>query len=82
MTTVPELAHQPLLLMDVGGGSTEFILGQGENRHFCQSFRLGVLRLYEKMPPGDPPSARQLPNAANGSRVFSWAKFARRWNRR
>ena len=60
VTTVPELAHQPLLLMDVGGGSTEFILGQGEHRHFCQSFRLGVLRLLEQLPPGDPPTARRL----------------------
>jgi exopolyphosphatase / guanosine-5'-triphosphate,3'-diphosphate pyrophosphatase len=60
VTTVPELAHLPLLLMDVGGGSTEFILGQGEHRHFCKSFRLGVLRLFEQMPPGDPPSARRL----------------------
>ena len=29
VTTDPELARAPLLLLDVGGGSTEFILGRG-----------------------------------------------------
>jgi exopolyphosphatase/guanosine-5'-triphosphate,3'-diphosphate pyrophosphatase len=60
VTNAPEFAGQPLLLLDVGGGSTEFILGQGEHRHFCRSFPLGVLRLFEKFPPADPPTVRQL----------------------
>jgi exopolyphosphatase/guanosine-5'-triphosphate,3'-diphosphate pyrophosphatase len=60
VTNAPEFAGQPLLILDVGGGSTEFILGQGEERHFCRSFPLGVLRLFEKLPPADPPAARQL----------------------
>ena len=60
VTTSAELARQPLMLLDVGGGSTEFILGQGEHRHFCRSFPLGALRLLEKLPPSDPPTARQL----------------------
>jgi exopolyphosphatase/guanosine-5'-triphosphate,3'-diphosphate pyrophosphatase len=57
VTTDPALATRPLLLLDVGGGSTEFILGQGEQRHFCQSFRLGTVRLLETIPPDDPPTA-------------------------
>jgi exopolyphosphatase/guanosine-5'-triphosphate,3'-diphosphate pyrophosphatase len=60
VTTDPELARQPLLLLDVGGGSTEFILGQGEHKHFRKSFRLGTVRLLEKLPPSDPPTAQQL----------------------
>jgi exopolyphosphatase/guanosine-5'-triphosphate,3'-diphosphate pyrophosphatase len=60
VNTDPELAQLPLLLLDVGGGSTEFILGQGEQRQFCQSFQLGTVRLMEKFPPGDPPAAQQL----------------------
>src|SRR5581483_1703046 len=44
-TTDPELARQPLLLLDVGGGSTEFIVGQGEHKHFRHSFPLGTVRL-------------------------------------
>lgn len=60
VTTDPALASRPLLLLDVGGGSSEFILGQGEQRHFCQSFRLGTVRLLETIPPDDPPTAAGL----------------------
>src|SRR3954470_22042102 len=55
VTTDPELARQPLLLLDVGGGSTEFILGHGEHKHFRESFPLGTVRLMEKFPHADPP---------------------------
>ncbi len=60
VTTDPELGRQPLLLLDVGGGSTEFILGRGKHQHFSKSFRLGTVRLLEKLPPGDPPTPEQL----------------------
>ncbi len=56
VTTDAELAGQPLLLLDVGGGSTEFILGQGEHKHFAHSFPLGTVRLLEKFPHSDPPT--------------------------
>lgn len=60
VTTDPRLAHEPLLLLDVGGGSTEFILGCGEHKHFRHSFHLGTVRLLEKMPHGDPPQPEEL----------------------
>jgi len=60
VTTDPELAKKPLLIMDVGGGSTEFILGQGAHKHFRQSFQLGTVRLLEKLAVSDPPPAAQL----------------------
>lgn len=60
VTTDPALARLPLLLLDVGGGSTEFILGQGEYKHFRQSFRLGTVRLLETIPPSDPPTREEL----------------------
>ena len=50
------LAKQPLLLLDVGGGSTEFIVGQGIKKHFAHSFPLGTVRLLEKFPHSDPPT--------------------------
>ncbi len=56
VTTDPDLAKVPLLLLDVGGGSTEFILGQGDQKHFARSFPLGTVRLLEKFPHGDPPT--------------------------
>jgi len=44
VTTDPTLAKDPLLLLDVGGGSTEFILGQGEHKHCRANFGLGSVR--------------------------------------
>ena len=58
--TDPRLANEPLLLLDVGGGSTEFILGQGERKYFRHSFSLGTVRLLEQFPHGDPPAASEL----------------------
>jgi len=60
VTTDPELAGVPLLLLDVGGGSTEFILGQGERTHFAHSFTLGTVRLLEKFPHSDPPTRAEF----------------------
>lgn len=59
VTTDPELSKLPLLLLDVGGGSTEFILGHGAQKDFRQSFLLGTVRLLEKFPHGDPPSSKE-----------------------
>ena len=55
-----ELANTPLLLLDVGGGSTEFILGHGAKKSFAHSFPLGTVRLLEKFPPGDPPTRSEF----------------------
>jgi exopolyphosphatase/guanosine-5'-triphosphate,3'-diphosphate pyrophosphatase len=60
VTTDPALAAVPLLLLDVGGGSTEFILGKGNEKHFSASFPLGTVRLLEQMPPSDRPLAKEL----------------------
>jgi len=59
-TSNPRLAREPLLLLDVGGGSTEFILGQGDQKHFRQSYPLGAVRLLEKIPHSDPPKPEEL----------------------
>ena len=60
VTTDKRLAKHPLLLLDVGGGSTEFILGHGEHKHFRHSFALGTVRLLEKIPHSDPPKKSEL----------------------
>lgn len=60
VTSDPQLASDPLLILDVGGGSTEFILGQGEHKHFRESFPLGSVRLLEKFPHSDPPTPGEL----------------------
>jgi exopolyphosphatase/guanosine-5'-triphosphate,3'-diphosphate pyrophosphatase len=60
VTSDPRLAKTPLLLLDVGGGSTEFILGHGTKKSFAHSFPLGTVRLMEKFPHSDPPTTAQF----------------------
>jgi exopolyphosphatase/guanosine-5'-triphosphate,3'-diphosphate pyrophosphatase len=60
VTTDPNLAAQRLLILDVGGGSTEFILGEGNHHLFQKSFPMGSVRLLEKLRPQDPPSIADL----------------------
>ncbi len=70
VTTDAELAQVPLLILDVGGGSTEFILGQGEHKHFRQSFRVGTVRLLETIPHSDPPTREELAETRQWLREF------------
>ena len=56
----PALEHEQFLLLDAGGGSTEFILGRGKERYFCESFPLGTVRLMERFPHSDPPKEEEL----------------------
>ncbi|MEI8041865.1 MAG: hypothetical protein WCL11_10680 [Verrucomicrobiota bacterium] len=60
VTSDPRLAQTPLLLLDVGGGSTELILGRGEHTSFRQSFPIGTVRLLERFPHADPPAPAEL----------------------
>jgi exopolyphosphatase/guanosine-5'-triphosphate,3'-diphosphate pyrophosphatase len=60
VTSDPRFHGKPLLILDVGGGSTEFILGDQERHTFRQSFPIGSVRLLEKLRPLDPPSLQDL----------------------
>lgn len=60
VTSNPEFARQTVLVLDVGGGSTEFILGSGRQKLFSESHPLGSVRLMEKIPHSDPPTAGEL----------------------
>src|SRR3954471_1236318 len=55
----PKLAEQALLVMDIGGGSTEFIVGAKGERRAGKSFQIGSVRLLEKFPPSDPPTEKE-----------------------
>lgn len=55
VTTDPLFKNHDLLVMDVGGGSTEFVFGRGDHRTFARSFQIGSVRLLEKFPHSDPP---------------------------
>jgi exopolyphosphatase/guanosine-5'-triphosphate,3'-diphosphate pyrophosphatase len=70
VATEAALAQSPLLLLDVGGGSTEFILGHGQKKSFAHSFPLGTVRLMEKFPPSDPPTAAEFADGRDWVKNF------------
>ena len=49
-----------LLVVDIGGGSTEIVIGQGRESTFHTSLQAGVVRHTERQLPSDPPSASEL----------------------
>jgi exopolyphosphatase / guanosine-5'-triphosphate,3'-diphosphate pyrophosphatase len=55
-TSGTDFARTPLLLLDVGGGSSEFIVGHGGHKSFARSYPIGTVRLMEKFPHADPPT--------------------------
>ena len=54
---------RPALVLDIGGGSTELILGH-DRPQACESRQIGSVRLTERLLPGDPPSQGALAAAA------------------
>jgi exopolyphosphatase/guanosine-5'-triphosphate,3'-diphosphate pyrophosphatase len=56
VTSDVTFATDPLLVMDVGGGSTEFIAGQGTRKTYRNSFKIGTVRLLEGIQIQDPPT--------------------------
>jgi exopolyphosphatase/guanosine-5'-triphosphate,3'-diphosphate pyrophosphatase len=48
----------PLFLVDVGGGSTEFVVSDGSRVLFSESLPLGVVRLADRFSRNDPPSEK------------------------
>jgi len=72
--TNPKLAREPILLLDVGGGSTEFIVGMGDEIHFRHSHPLGAVRLMEKLPHSDPPRPEELTACREWLKKFFDAK--------
>jgi len=70
VTTDRQFAHTPLLILDVGGGSTEFILGSGGHSHFRESFPIGTVRLLEKIAVTDPPKETEFNTGCDWVRAF------------
>ena len=56
----PRYASAAVLILDIGGGSTEFILGEKRVPVFRHSFELGTVRLLEKLALPDAPTAESL----------------------
>lgn len=54
------LENSPSLLVDIGGGSVEFIIADHEKTHFLTSHKIGVARLRADFVDADPPTAKQI----------------------
>jgi exopolyphosphatase/guanosine-5'-triphosphate,3'-diphosphate pyrophosphatase len=48
------------LILDIGGGSNEFILTQNNDPFWKQSFPLGMARIIEQIPPSDPITPEEI----------------------
>jgi len=70
VTSAPGLAGQRLLILDVGGGSTEFILGHAGHLDYRESFPLGSVRVFERFRPADAPSPAELAAVRGWLREF------------
>lgn len=57
---VPELKDEKILIMDIGGGSTEFIIGNKEKIFWIKSYAIGGSRLIELFKPHNPPEPDEL----------------------
>lgn len=51
---------EPTLVVDIGGGSTELIVGTGDEISFHDSLQAGVVRHSERCISNDPPTAEEL----------------------
>ncbi len=57
LKSFPALARGPLVVMDVGGGSTELIVGANGSIESLVSVPIGSVRMAERYLHGDPPTA-------------------------
>jgi exopolyphosphatase / guanosine-5'-triphosphate,3'-diphosphate pyrophosphatase len=55
-----DLGNKPILILDIGGGSNEFIIADSKKIYWKQSFDLGMARMLEKFKPGDPISPEEV----------------------
>ena len=56
-------ARGPFVVVDLGGGSTEVVLGDGDGVHAAYSTDIGCVRLTERCLHDDPPTAEQVAQA-------------------
>jgi exopolyphosphatase/guanosine-5'-triphosphate,3'-diphosphate pyrophosphatase len=61
-------ASEPTVVIDVGGGSTEFVVGRGRDAGFHVSLQAGVVRMSERHIDSDPPEPEQLQALADDVR--------------
>lgn len=60
VTSDPDFVEGPVLIVDVGGGSTEWVVGESGVTRLRLSTPIGTARLLELQPPSDPPTSMDL----------------------
>lgn len=61
-----DFADERLVVVDIGGGSTEIVVGQaGYNPEKAYSFNVGCRRITERFLPSDPPTSKEVSNACS-----------------
>jgi exopolyphosphatase / guanosine-5'-triphosphate,3'-diphosphate pyrophosphatase len=55
-----KLTDEKVLIMDIGGGSTEFVVADKQRIYWKHSFELGIARQLERFRPGDPISDNEI----------------------
>ncbi len=66
--TVEQPPTEPTLVIDIGGGSTEMVVGSGKQIAFHTSLQAGVVRHTERHISGDPPTVVELEALADDLR--------------
>ena len=59
----------PTVVIDIGGGSTEFVIGSGHTAGFHVSLPAGVVRMSERHIHSDPPAPQELQSLALDART-------------
>lgn len=72
--TAEHTGDDQTLVVDIGGGSTEIVIGAAEEAEFHTSLQAGVLRHSERHLISDPPDPEELENLAN--EIFSTVRAA------
>jgi exopolyphosphatase / guanosine-5'-triphosphate,3'-diphosphate pyrophosphatase len=69
---------EPTLVIDIGGGSTELVVGSGDEIAFQASLQAGVVRHTERHISSDPPTTAELEALAANARALVEAALAER----
>ena len=68
--TAERATAEPALVIDIGGGSTELIVGHGDRIDFHTSLQAGVVRHTERHIASDPPTTAELEALASDVRAL------------
>jgi len=68
--TAERTPQEPTLVVDIGGGSTELVVGSDSENAFHTSLQVGVVRHSERHIASDPPAAKELEDLASDVRAL------------